>query len=309
MLTCKEYAEQKKQELKEYISEKGLKPCLVVIQVGDRPESNSYIRGKVKDCEEVGIYCNVDKLDTTISQRELEETIIDYNWDKDVHGIILQLPVPDHIDVKRIQSLIDPKKDVDGFGILSPFNPCTPAGVIGYLKAIDYKFEGKDALVIGRSDIVGKPLARMLTDLDCTVTLAHSKSRHIYELASWPDIIFTCINKIEYFDNNIVNTNEGLSDIIDIGLGTGSDGKLHGNLKESTVKFIRELHPESICISGTGGVGLLTCVTLLENVVKACDMQAKTGFLSMLDNTLNDAGLQWEHEFLGKMFNVPNMKR
>lgn len=269
MLTCKEYAELKKKELKEYIAENGLKPCLVVIQVGDRPESNSYIRGKVKDCEEVGIYCNVDKLDTTISQRELEEMIIDYNWDKDVHGIILQLPVPDHIDVKRIQSLIDHKKDVDGFGILSPFDPCTPAGVIGYLKAVGYEFEGKDALVIGRSDIVGKPLAKMLTDLDCTVTLAHSKTSMISNKMSRADIIFTCIDKIERY--SVVHMIRDFTDIIDIGLGAGNDGKLHGNFDHRAVSYLRNCNPNRICISGTGGVGLLTRVALLENVVKACD--------------------------------------
>lgn len=271
MLTCKEYAEMKKKELKEYIAEKGLHPTLVVIQVGDRPESNSYIRGKMRDCEEVGIECVVKKYPENISQYQLVNRINEVNRDKKVHGLIVQLPLPAHIDTNAVTSFIREDRDVDGFNPDSPFDPCTPAGVIGYLKAVGYDFEGKDALVIGRSDIVGKPLARMLTDLDCTVTLAHSKSRHIYELASWPDIIFTCINKIEHFDNNIVNTNEGLADIIDIGLGTGSDGKLHGNLCERTVKYMKEVFPDRICISGTGGVGLLTRVALLENVVKAAE--------------------------------------
>ena len=199
MLTCKEYAEQKKKELKQYIIEKGLTPCLVVIQVGDRPESNSYIRGKVKDCEEVGIECKVSRWREGIGTNTLKSIIDVFNSDDDVHGIIVQLPLPDHINVEEIQSWVAENKDVDGFGILSPFDPCTPAGVIGYLKAIDYEFEGKDALVIGRSDIVGKPLARMLTDLDCTVTLAHSKSAGIYRLASYSDIVFTCIVFIWFY--------------------------------------------------------------------------------------------------------------
>lgn len=273
MLTCKEYAEKRKQELKQYIEEKGLHPTLVVIQVGDRPESNSYIRGKMRDCEEVGIECRLDKLVDDVSEIDLIKNIRHMNVCDDIHGIIVQLPLPKHIDVKEVQKWIRPCKDVDGFTLDSPFDPCTPLGVINYLKAVGYEFEGKDALVIGRSDIVGKPLARMLTDLDCTVTLAHSKTRRIYELASWPDIIFTCIDKIEYFDNNIVNTNEGLADIIDIGLGIGADSKLHGNLCERTVKYMKEVFPDRICISGTGGVGLLTRVALLENVVKACEMQ------------------------------------
>ena len=270
MLTCKEYAAKRKEELKEYISKKGLKPCLVVIQVGDRPESNSYIRGKVKDCEEVGIKCIVKKLPENISTKNLINHITVYNRDSKVNGIIVQLPLPDHINVKEIQEWIVERKDVDGFTVGSPFDPCTPAGVIGYLKAVEYEFEGKDALVIGRSDIVGKPLARMLTDLDCTVTLAHSKSSGIYRLASYSDIVFTCIDKIEYFDKNMVYGNE--ADIIDIGLGAGKDGKLHGNLTRKAVEFMKEVCPERICISGTGGVGLLTRVALLENVVRASEM-------------------------------------
>lgn len=273
MLTCKEYAEMKKKELKEYIAEKGLHPTLVVIQVGDRPESNSYIRGKMRDCEEVGIECVVKKYPENISQYQLVNHINEVNRDKKVHGLIVQLPLPAHIDANAVTSWVREDRDVDGFNPDSPFDPCTPAGVIGYLKAVGYEFEGKDALVIGRSDIVGKPLARMLTDLDCTVTLAHSKSRGVEFLAREADIVFTCIDKIEYFDNNITYTKYPYQDIIDIGLGVSErDGKLHGNLQERTVKYIREIHPDRICISGTGGVGLLTRVALLDNVVKAyCD--------------------------------------
>ena len=272
MLTCKEYAAKRKEELKQYITEKGLHPCLVVIQVGDDPASNSYIRGKMRDCEEVGIEYKVHKYSDNVDQRFLEGVIKACNMNDDVHGIIIQLPLPDHIDAKELQKWISPLKDVDGFRYASAFEPCTPSGVIGYLKAVGYEFEGKDALVIGRSDIVGKPLARMLTDLDCTVTLAHSKTKGVEQLVSFADIVFTCIDKIEYFDNNITYDRLGASDIIDIGLGVSErDGKLHGNLQERTVKYMRELHPERICISGTGGVGLLTRVALLENVVKACD--------------------------------------
>lgn len=268
MISCKEYTKVKKEELKKYIERNGLKPCLVVIQIGDRPESNSYIRGKVKDCEEVGIECRVMKFEL-ITQKVLEAVIKILNKKPDVHGIILQLPVPEDINVKKIQTLIDTKKDVDGFNPMSTFEPCTPLGVVNYLKHIGYEFEGKDALVIGRSDIVGKPLARMLTDLDCTVTLAHSKTKRVYNHSSYSDIVFTCIDEIEWFDKYIlpmcVNT-----DVIDIGLGIGVDGKLHGNLEYEYVEELRETHPERIYISGIGGVGLLTRLTLLENVVKAC---------------------------------------
>ena len=273
MLTCKEYSELKKKELKEYIEKSGLKPCLVVIQVGDRPESNSYIRGKVKDCEEVGIECSVTKYSEDVTQERLEGVITNCNKNTDVHGIIVQLPVPDHINIDRIQDLIAPEKDVDGFGLRTKFEPCTPLGVIQYLMANDYEFEGKDALVIGRSDIVGKPLARMLTDLDCTVTLAHSKTKDIDGKIEAADILFTCIDKIEHYSLDYFDPKDHPHTIIDIGLGVGYGGKLRGNLRQHTVETLKRLCPDNMIISGKGGVGLLTRVALLENVVKACDIQ------------------------------------
>lgn len=275
MISCKEYTELRKKELKEYIKKEGLKPCLVVIQVGDRPESNSYIRGKMRDCEEVGIECMIERFATDVPQTTLAQKILYYDYVPSVSGIILQLPVPDHIDVKKIQELINPRKDVDGFNINSPFDPCTPSGVIGYLKHIGYEFEGRDALVIGRSDIVGKPLARMLTDLDCTVTLAHSKTDNCVGkmVRLEHDIVFTCIDKIEYFNLQGFPSYELDKDFIDIGLGVGEDGKLHGNIHHKSVERIKRYYPERICISGTGGVGLLTRLALVENVVKACEMQ------------------------------------
>lgn len=273
MLTCKEYTDLKKKELKEYIKETGLKPKLVVIQVGDRPESNSYIRGKMRDCEEVGIECVVKKHPDNISEERLIERIKEVNRDKSVHGLIVQLPLPDHINAKNVTSWVREDKDVDGFVVDSPFDPCTPKGVIGYLKHIGYEFEGKDALVIGRSDIVGKPLARMLTDLDCTVTLAHSKSNKIGLLnaINSTDIVFTCIDKIELYDRYNFPINN--ADVIDVGLGAGEDGKLHGNLEKELVVELKERYPDNIIISGTGGVGLLTRLALVENVVNACEMQ------------------------------------
>ena len=275
MLTCKEYTDLRKKELKEYIEEKGLHPKLVVIQVGDRPESNSYIRGKMRDCKEVGIECEISKweaedMDTTT----LRHIITVFNTDPEIHGIIVQLPLPDHINVKKVQEWIDEIKDVDGFNPDSNFKPCTPKGVIDYLKFIGYEFEGKDALVIGRSDIVGKPLARMLTDLDCTVTLAHSKTpdESIVYHSDRTDIIFTAIDKIEYFAMIQTSNTKQIPDIIDIGLGIGEDGKLHGNFKKECIEDFKELWPEKICISGTGGVGLLTRLALVENVVKAAEL-------------------------------------
>ena len=268
MISCKDYAALKKEELKTKIDEHIIiRPYLAVIQIGDDPASNSYIKGKQRDCEEVGIFFSHYRFSSDISHDELKEFIADLNEDPIYNGIILQLPVPSHIDVKDIQKLIDPAKDVDGFNPDSYFQPCTPLGVINYLKFNGYHFRGKNACVIGRSDIVGKPLAKMLLDLDCTVTVCHSKS-DLRSVLPCQDIIFTCINQIEFFDETYFAPYQ---DVIDIGLGKGTDGKLHGNLTEAAYLQQKEYigTNNSVVISGTGGVGLLTRLELLNNTYKA----------------------------------------
>lgn len=268
MISCKDYAALKKEELKTKIDEHIIiRPQLAVIQIGDDPASNSYIKGKQRDCEEVGIFFSHYRFSSDISHDELKEFIADLNEDPIYNGIILQLPVPSHIDVKDIQRLIDPAKDVDGFNSDSYFQPCTPLGVINYLKFNGYHFRGKNACVIGRSDIVGKPLAKMLLDLDCTVTVCHSKS-DLRSVLPCQDIIFTCINQIEFFDETYFAPYQ---DVIDIGLGKGMDGKLHGNLTEAAYLQQKEYTGtnNSVVISGTGGVGLLTRLELLNNTYKA----------------------------------------
>lgn len=268
--SIKDYVAIKKAELKEKISELGFTPKLVVIQVGDNPASNSYIAGKKRDCEEVGIECVHLRFNESASMDNLIFNTWVWGSGDDTAGVIIQLPLPNHIDVKKLQKCILPEIDVDGFRVDSPFEPCTPLGVINYLKYNDYQFEGKDALVIGRSDIVGKPLARMLTDLDCTVTLAHSKTTALDNYSDHADIIFTCIDKLEYFD---AYHDFSTVDIIDIGLGRNTKGELVGNLSRAGVAKERE-HRQlwnypAFIISGPGGVGLLTRLTLLENVYKA----------------------------------------
>ena len=268
MISCKDYAALKKEELKTKIDEHIIiRPYLAVIQIGDDPASNSYIKGKQRDCEEVGIFFSHYRFSSDISNDELKEFIADLNEDPIYNGIILQLPVPSHIDVKDIQRLIDPAKDVDGFNPDSYFQPCTPLGVINYLKFNGYHFRGKNACVIGRSDIVGKPLAKMLLDLDCTVTVCHSKS-DLRSVLPCQDIVFTCINQIEFFDETYFAPYQ---DVIDIGLGKGTDGKLHGNLTEAAYLQQKEYTGtnNSVVISGTGGVGLLTRLELLNNTYKA----------------------------------------
>ena len=272
MITCKQYTDIRKKELKERISGFKRPPGLVVVQVEGDSASDSYIRSKKKACEEVGIKLVHELLPHDSSDWDVIGKILRACGNADIDGVILQLPLPEHLNKEFIQSHIAIKKDVDGFRLGSPFDPCTPKGVIDYLKYNNYYFRGKDVLVVGRSDIVGKPLARMLTDLDCTVTLAHSKTEDLYGWLNVPDIVFTCINKIEYWDS-YCDLRE--ADVIDVGLGVGDDGKLHGNLKAEVVERRKEFIPDKITISGKGGVGLLTVCALLENTVEAYERRVK----------------------------------
>ena len=272
-MTCKEYAAVKKAELKEAIkgSIKGSEraPGLAIIQVGDDPASLSYIKGKLSDCEEIGIRAEYIKLPANASQEEVYIKLREANDDPDTDGIIVQLPLPGHLDAKLIQAAINPLKDVDGLNKTrgTEFIPCTPLGVISYLKAEGYTFPGKTAVVIGRSELVGKPLADLLIKNDATVTLCHSHTPEaaIRNAIEHADMVFTCTNRIESIDYPELNNPEV---IIDIGLGKGEDGRLHGNLKKECAERLRGF-ANKLVISGTGGVGLLTRVTLLENVYTA----------------------------------------
>lgn len=262
----KEYVAERKEKLKEIV--KGRNVNLTVIQVGDDPASNSYIKGKKKDCEEVGINLLHIKFPADVDEVMLMQCIDLHNLNENCHGIIVQLPLPPHLDVKKVQLRIDPKKDVDGFHPMSYFKPCTPMGVINFIKHLGYNFERRNALVIGRSDIVGKPLQELLTDLDCTVTLAHSKTFGIRRFMEGAHIVFTAINKIEWYDISFASHLRDADCVIDIGLGVSPfSGKLRGNLSEACVENLKQRGVS--VLSGTGGVGLLTRLQLVENTILA----------------------------------------
>ena len=269
MVSCKEYVAIKKEELKEKIKTFERPPKLCVIQVGHNSASDSYIRGKKKDAEEVGIEFNHIPLPEDIEQGQLEYQVELQSCLND--GLIVQLPLPKHLDVDRITKLIPANKDVDGFKPDSCFKSCTPKGIIDWLKYNNYNFTEKVACVIGRSNILGKPLAAMLTDLNATVILCHSKTtkRQLDELISDSDIVFTCIDKIEYFTSDNFYSYQ---DIIDVGLGCGKDGKLHGNIEEKSLDKIRELNYGHIIVSGKGNTGLTTRLALVQNTVAAYEL-------------------------------------
>lgn len=268
MESIKEYVEKRKEQLKKQTNKE---KALVIIQVGNNPASNSYVKGKLSDCEEIGLKAMLLKYDEeAIKDTETLIHIIEgLNKEERCAGIIVQLPLPKYIDIKAVQLAINPSKDVDGFHPMSEHTACTPLGVVNYLKNQGYKFEGKNALVIGRSDIVGKPLAQLLLKENCTVTIAHSRTskRDLEYYIQASDIVFTAIDKIEYFGTEYEEDFNFVPTIIDIGLGRNEQGKLKGNLNTELVEHLKE-HGNFV-ISGTGGVGLLTRLQLLENTVNA----------------------------------------
>ena len=251
----KEYAAMRKTQLKEQIAQMEYPPSLLILQVGEVEASNRYIRNKIKDCEEVGISTIHYKADESVTTEELIDFI---NERQDYFtGIIIQQPLPPHIDQNRIDTAINPSKDVDGFHPMSHFNPATAQGIINYLEWRDFNFEGMNAVVIGRSNIVGKPIAKLLLEKDCNVTICHSKTPHknLMNYVYDADLIICAVGKEKFLNCTFLNN----TPVIDVGINFNSEGKLCGD-----------------CIGGganvspvPGGVGLLTRVALLENVVEA----------------------------------------
>lgn len=259
-MTIKEFVAYKKQEIKNEISTLSLKPHFVIMQVNDDEASNAYVRGKIKDADEVGISCTLMKFDTSITQEELIQEIEKINNNNEIHGLIVQMPLPKHINEEEIKLSISPKKDIDGFHPLSVLDPCTPKGIITYLKNENVNFVGKNALVIGRSNIVGKPMAKLLLKESCNVTTVHSKTRK-EDMAFYinhADIIVIAIGHAGFLDESFSYKKDAI--IVDVGISR-IDGKLQGDAKPNL--------PVALQTPVPGGVGLLTRITLLINLLEA----------------------------------------
>jgi methylenetetrahydrofolate dehydrogenase (NADP+)/methenyltetrahydrofolate cyclohydrolase len=258
MNKMKEYAAMRKAQLKEQIAQMEYPPSLLILQVGEVEASSRYIRNKMKDCEEVGISAVHYKADESVTTEEL----IDFINERQEYftGIIVQQPLPAHIDQSRIDAAIDPSRDVDGFHPMSHFNPATAQGIIDYLEWREFPFEGKHAVVIGRSVIVGKPVARMLTDKNMTVTVCHSKTPRIMlnRLVRQSHLVI-CAVGCEHF----LDCTDLVMPVVDVGINFNSEGKMCGDCYSLMGKENDLVSPVP------GGVGLLTRVALLENVVKA----------------------------------------
>ena len=247
---------------------------LAVVQVGHKPASDVYIRNKKKACEEVGIKFSLYEMDESISETELKNLIIKLNDDIFVTGIIVQLPLPDHIDEDEIKALIMPMKDVDGFnptsvgllhmGTLS-MAPCTAAGIMRLLEANHVDVAGKHCVVVGRSDIVGKPVSAMLLDADATVTVCHSKTVGLKEICKTADVLVVAVGKSRFINQDYVKDG---AVVIDVGINRDSDNKLTGDVDTEDVKNVA-----SMVTPVPGGVGPMTVAMLLDNCVTAHDIQ------------------------------------
>ena len=258
MISIKEYVEIEKSRLNDIVKNNSNKFYLDIFQIGDNSASNSYIKGKLKDCDEIGIIGRLHKFEESITQEELEKEV--FNCLVDTNGVIIQLPVPKHIDANEIISMyVSPELDVDGF-VYNTHNPCTPKGIIDLLKRSDIDITGKECVVVGRSNIVGKPLAKMFTDRNATVTLCHSHTnrKHLEYYCREADIIVSAVGKPKWL--NVYTLNNPI--VIDVGINRDENGKLCGDVDYDGMKP----HCEYIT-PVPGGVGLLTRLSLMKNVI------------------------------------------
>lgn len=263
MVSCKDYVVDRKNELKNKVNFMQRKPHLCVIQIGDDPASNSYIKGKKKDCEEVGIECEHIKVSEYACNYSLISQIDKLNYSSNVDGIIIQLPIPEKFNIERLQSHISPEKDVDGFRRDSLFSSCTPKGIIDWIEYNGYSLEGKNVTVIGRSKIVGKPLVNILIDKGATVTCCNSKTKNLVSHTCRADVVISAVGKAKFLNSNMF----GHPDlIIDVGINRDENGKLCGDVDYEEVSAAL---PNTYVTPVPGGVGLLTRVALLENTLEA----------------------------------------
>lgn len=269
----KELSKKIREEIKDEVlklKEKGINPKLAVIMVGDDPGSQVYVRNKSKACEKAGIEFEEYLYDDSLSEEELIDIIIKLNNDDSVHGILLQSPVPKHIDINRAFRTISPDKDVDGFNPINvgnlcigedAFISCTPYGIIKMLEEYNIETEGKRAVILGRSNIVGKPMIQCMLNKNSTVTVCHSKTKNIEEITKEADILIAAIGKPKFVKGNMVKKG---ATVIDVGINRLDDGKICGDVDFEEVKEVA-----GFITPVPGGVGPMTITMLLNNVVKA----------------------------------------
>ena len=258
------------------LKEKGIKPKFAVIMVGNNKASQVYVRNKSRAAEQVGIEFEEYLLDENIKQKELIEQITKLNKDKTIHGILLQSPIPDHLDINEAFRTIAPEKDVDGFNPINvgrlclnqdTFVSCTPYGIMKMFEAYDIELEGKNVVILGRSNIVGKPLIQCCLNKNATVTVCHSKTKDIKKHTKDADIVIVAIGKAKFLKADMIK--EGAV-IIDVGINRNDEGKITGD-----VDFENVSKKASYITPVPGGVGPMTIAMLMNNVIKAATRKIK----------------------------------
>lgn len=265
-------AKVKKQQAQmvEELKAKGVNPCLAVVIVGENPASKVYVAGKIRDCGEVGLESREYALPESTTQEELLKLVKELNEDESVSGFLVQLPLPSHLNDKEVIDAIDPKKDVDAFHPMNvgkimigeyDFLPCTPAGVMELLEEYNIDPSGKECVVVGRSNIVGKPQAMLLLHKNGTVTVCHSRTKDLAEVTRRADILVVAIGKGEFITGDMIK--EGAV-VIDVGMNRNAEGKLVGDVHFESAK-----EKASYITPVPGGVGVMTRAILMKNAVKA----------------------------------------
>jgi methylenetetrahydrofolate dehydrogenase (NADP+)/methenyltetrahydrofolate cyclohydrolase len=259
------------------LRQQGLQPGLAVILVGDNPASQVYVRNKVKACQEAGLHSVLEQYDAQFSQSALLERIQALNADESIHGILVQLPLPPHIDAHQVIEAISPDKDVDGFHVASAgalmtglpgFWPCTPYGCIKMLESIGYDLRGKHAVVMGRSNIVGKPMALMLLQHNATVTVCHSATQDLGHFTRQADVIVAAVGKRNVLTADMVKPG---AVVLDVGMNRNEEGKLCGDVDfEGVRKVAGYITPVP------GGVGPMTITMLLVNTLESAERAARS---------------------------------
>ncbi len=258
------------------VTAKGVRPGLAVIVVGDNPASQVYVRNKVKACEDVGFHSVLERYAVELGEEELLARIATLNADPASHGIVVQLPLPEHIASERVLEAIAPEKDVDGFHVANAgalmvghpeFKPCTPYGCMKMLESIDYPIRGARAVIVGASNIVGKPMAMLLLQAGATVTICNSKTRDLAHHTKDADILVVATGKPRMISGDMIKTG---AVVIDVGINRLPDGKLCGDVDFDTAKYIA-----GWITPVPGGVGPMTITMLLMNTLEAAEKAAK----------------------------------
>lgn len=274
IINGKKLAKEIREDLKikcEELKERGIKPKLAVIMVGDDRASQVYIRNKSKVCDEIGIEFEEHLLDSDIEQKVLIDLIEKLNQDKNIHGILLQSPIPKHLDINEAFRTIAPEKDVDGFNPLNigkmclnqeTFVSCTPYGIMKMFEAYDIDLTGKNVTIIGRSNIVGKPLIQCCLNKNATVTVCHSKTKDLKQHTQNADVVIAAIGKSKFVTSDMIKPG---AVVIDVGINRSEDGNITGD-----VDFESVYNKASYITPVPGGVGPMTIAMLMNNVIKAC---------------------------------------